>query len=282
VTPQTHSDHIAEIIEALAEVIENPDPHPAIVEALGLDWSRDGFTELFDFDLPPYASYYLSVGPVLGGEPVAFLRDLLANYLPPQVQPAQPDSLAFLLRLVSLLERNDSPQRAMAIVYESLSPWIFTYAQAAQRFAPPGLSPIGRVLQEIYEQWRVELNAASALPYLLRSAPLAAPDTFEAKPLLDYLLSPVMSGLVIPRSELIRSARRHGLGVRPGGRRFSFESLLTTSPSQTLDILLNAVDEQLPWYDEAHDPIACWWSARLKRTASLITDLRAQVDEQQN
>jgi TorA maturation chaperone TorD len=262
----------AELLDALAEVIENPDPHPAILEVLGLEWTRDGFTELFDFDLPPFASYYLTIGPILGGEPVGYLRGLLSVYLRPELQPSQPDSLALLLRLLALLLRQRSEDRAHVIFYEALSPWLCNYARAISSYAPRGLTRIGSLLDEIYQDWSATMPSALSLPYLLRSAPeqLKIQDRESA---LDSLLSPVASGLMLPRSELIRITHRHGLGMRPGGRRFSFESLLDTSPNETLGAILGTIATQLAWYHDVDSPIALWWHGRLAATQSSVTEL---------
>ncbi len=262
----------AELLDALAEVVENPDPHPAILEVLELEWTRDGFTELFDFDLPPFASYYLTIGPILGGEPVGYLRGLLSAYLRPELQPSQPDSLAFLLRLLALLLRQRSEDRAHVIFYEALSPWLGTYARAIASFAPLGLRRIGLLLDEVYQDWSKTIPSALSLPFLLRSAP-EPPKMKDRESLLDSLLSPVGSGLVLPRSELIRITHRHGLGMRPGGRRFSFQSLLDTSPGETLGAILETVAIQLAWYRNLDSPIALWWHQRLAATQSSVTEL---------
>jgi TorA maturation chaperone TorD len=262
----------AELLDALAEVVENPDPHPAILEILELEWTRDGFTELFDFDLPPFASYYLTIGPVLGGEPVGYLRGLLSAYLPPELQPSQPDSLALLLRLLALLLRQRSEDRARVIFYEALSPWLGNYARAILSFAPPGLTRIGLLLDEVYQDWSKTIPSALSLPYLLRSAPEPL-KMMDRETVLDSLLSPVASGLILPRSELIRITHRHGLGIRPGGRRFSFQSLLDTSPSETLRAILDSVATQLNWYRSIDSPIALWWHQRLTNTQSSVGEM---------
>jgi len=280
-----HDALTAEVLDALAEVTENPNPHPAIIETLELEWTTDGFTELFDFDLPPYASYYLTVGPVLGGEPVTYLRDLLASYLPRQIQPAQPDALAFLLRLVAALTRSDNLDRARAIFYESLRPWMGTYARAVQTYAPPGLKRIGDLLLAVDALWRNETPPPASLPYLLRTAPevryppTALDATTETSALLDYLLSPVASGLILPRCALISYARHNSLGIRPGGRRFSFESLLTASPATTLNFVGEVARTQQRWYVDITDPIADWWATKLAQTLTVVTDLATDIQE---
>jgi TorA maturation chaperone TorD len=262
----------AEILEALAEVIENPDPHPDILEVLELVWTRDGFTELFDFDLPPFASYYLTIGPVLGGEPVGYLRGLLSAYLRPELQPSQPDSLSFLLRLLALLLRQQSADRALPIFYEALSPWLGTYARAIASFAPLGFTRIGALLGEVSQDWSAAMPSAFSLPYLLRSAPEPL-EMKDRETVIDSLLSPIASGLILPRSELIRITHRHGLGMRPGGRRFSFQSLLDTSPSETLGAILEVIATQMNWYRDIDSPVALWWHRRLASTQSSVIEL---------
>ncbi|WP_298208681.1 molecular chaperone TorD family protein [Ferrimicrobium sp.] len=268
----------AEILEAIAEVIENPDPHPTIPEVLDLVWTRDAFTELFDFDLPPFASYYLTIGPVLGGTPVDYLRGLLSAYLPPELQPTQPDSLAFLLRLLAFLAEQESWERAEAIFYEALNPWLSTYAHAVATFAPSGLRRIGILLGEICETWYEAVPPVTTLPYLLRHVP-EPPSEDDRKDLVDFLLSPVASGLILPRSQLIRITHQREIGMRPGGRRFSFESLLDTSPKATLAAVLESVEGQLRWYQPMDSPVSRWWQERLTRTHERVSTLLSQRAE---
>lgn len=267
-----YSDDSAEILEALAEVVENPDPHPAILEVLDLDWSRDGFTELFDFDLPPFASYYLTIGPVLGGEPVGYLRGLLSTYLRPELQPSQPDSLALLLRLLAILVRQQSRDRAQVIYHEALSPWLETYGRAIASFAPLGFRNIGLLLIEVCQGLNATMPIALSPPYLLRTAPEVG-EIKDGDSVLDLLLSPVASGLILPRSELIRITHRNDSGIRPGGRRFTFQSLLETSPKETLTALLDLATSQLTWYRDEESQIALWWRERLMATQLSITEL---------
>ncbi|HZB44880.1 MAG TPA: molecular chaperone TorD family protein, partial [Pyrinomonadaceae bacterium] len=88
-----------EILRALAVLVEPPDRPGAarVAEALGLGElpEASAYTDLFVFQLYPYASVYVGREGMLGGE----ARDRVAGFLAALGHdvPAEPDHLALLL-----------------------------------------------------------------------------------------------------------------------------------------------------------------------------------------
>src|SRR6266540_3791636 len=138
-----------ELLRALGVLCEPPEPtHARIAEALCLPGRIDAadHTELFGFQLVPYASVYLGAEGMLGGE----AADRVAGFwralrLTP---PPEPDHLAALLGLYATIgeaERGERDrarqalwrQARRALLWEHLLTWAVTYARAVIGSAPP-------------------------------------------------------------------------------------------------------------------------------------------------
>src|SRR5207237_4403931 len=109
-----------------------------VAEALELEAlpGADEYTEIFIFQLPPYASIYLGAEGMIGGE----ARDRVAGFWRAigETPPAEPDHLSVMLavyaRLVELeVEESDVRRREgwraarKAFFWEHLASWLFVY-----------------------------------------------------------------------------------------------------------------------------------------------------------
>lgn len=262
-----------EIFEALAEVVENPSPDPVMSEVLGIASSLEDFTTAFDFDLPPFASFYLSTGPVLGGEVAGYISEALATYLPDWEVPVSPDRLGLLLRLQASLRRTGQRHVADALGFETLGPWLGLYGRALARYGPMGLRPVGSLLGELAGE--LSEGWAAGLPHLLAVAPSnERPSSGEE--LATHLLSPVLSGVVMTRSWLRVRARERNLAMRIGGRGFAFRSLVAAHPRAAVELLEELVDEQSSWWGGS-DAISTWWRGRLDGTRTMLVEIESEL-----
>jgi TorA maturation chaperone TorD len=224
-----------EVFRALGALCEPPDPaHARLAAALRLPVPPDAatFTEVFVFQLVPYAAPYLSSDGMLGGE----AADRVAGFwralqLTP---PAEPDHLAALLGLYAALgERENAeirPDRAgawrearRALLWEHLLTWVPAYTHAMTALSAGFHSAWARLLLEaLLAEARVLVPPPSP-PLHLRDVaelPGAGPDLVRA------LLAPARSGLLITRNDLMSAAAATGLGARAGGREFTLRTLL--------------------------------------------------------
>src|SRR6266536_3843482 len=145
---------------ALGVLCEPPKAaHVAIAEALRLPGRIDAadHTELFGFQLVPYASVYLGAEGMLGGE----AADRVAGFwralrLAP---PPEPDHLAALLGLYAALGEAERDERAAArrllwresrraLLWEHLLTWTVPYARAVSAGAPAPYAVWGALLAE--------------------------------------------------------------------------------------------------------------------------------------
>jgi hypothetical protein len=251
-------------------------------EVLGLrgDATASAHTETFLFQLYPYASVYLGPEGMIGGE----ARDRVAGFwrvlgLRP---PSEPDHLSALLGLYASVteaqtEEVDKAQRSLwtqsrrALLWEHLLSWLPGYLTKLEAIGPLFYRDWGALLKTALVAEQSLLGAIPNLPLHLRSASGASP--IERNDFTQWLLAPVLSGMLLTRSDLQRAARELGLGLRKGGRRFILKSLLSQDVESTLQWLQR---EAASWtsHHESWSPvtgdIARFHQKQAQRTVSLL------------
>lgn len=279
----------AELLRGLAVFAEAPDDsHGRLAGTLGFDRrpTSSDYSDVFLFQLYPYASVHLGQEGMMGGE----ARERVAGFWTAlgYTPPAEPDHLAALLGLLATLgeaearldgaERTLAVQSRAALLHEHVSPWAFAFlARVAE------LSPVYRAWAELLtgvlraEVVRLHL---SGLPLHLRAAPpLPDPRQEGSDAFLSGLLSPVRAGMIVARADLATIARSTGLGLRAGERRYALEHLLAQSARPVLEALAHEADRQ----GEAHADRAAWLgepadflAERCRTTAALLHELAAE------
>jgi hypothetical protein len=280
----------AELFRSLGALTEGPtSTHAILGDALGL---RGGVTDadntdLFGFQLYPYASVYLGEEGMLGGE----ARDRVAGFwralqLTP---PAEPDHLATLLALyASLMEAEEAEaeetrreawgRSRKALLWEHLLSWLPPYLEKMKEIASPFYAGWADLLAVALQEEAAALGRPDALPLHLRMSALA-PLPNDGKGLISWLLSPVQSGMILVRSDLQRAASDLNLGLRVDERRWVLQSLLGQDPEVALSWLA-----ELPahWADLHHrwlpvtGDVARYWIERTERAEALIGEALAE------
>lgn len=276
-----------ELFRALAVISEGTSPaHHQVAASLGVTADPASYTDLFCFQLPPYASIHLGDEGMLGGEAAervaGFWRALGL------VPPAEPDHLAALLGLYAALTEaevgEEVPARRRlrrearrALLWEHLLVWVPGYARAAARVAGPGYRPWAEaLLSALVAEANAEPYGDGPLPLHLREAPPALAAACEDGPdgYLARVLTPARTGMVITRRDLAGAARRLGLGLRMGERRFALSALVAQDPAAVFGWL---ADTARSWAEEhgrlvgALGPVALYWRGRAEEAE---TDLR--------
>ena len=282
-----------EVFRALATLVEPTWPESQrLADLLELGPLPDGpqLSELFLFQLYPYASVYLGAEGMMGGE----ARDRIAGFwralgLDP---PTEPDHLAVMLALYARLaeledETEDARSREAwrqsrsAFLWEHLLSWL-----------PPYLSKLTEIGPPFYHRWAELLAAAlgeelkrqgllERLPLHLREAPeLADPKRQGGEAFLRSLLAPVCSGIVLVRADLHRAARELELGVRLGERRFILEALMAQEAGDTLTWLEGECDLWIDRHRQA-EPVAGvitdYWISRVATTRKVMEEIREKL-----
>jgi len=279
-----------DLFRAAATLCEPPQPETGrIAKALGLPRAptEDEYTELFVFQLYPYASVYLGAEGMLGGE----ARDRIAGFWRAigETPPNDPDHLAVMLALYArlaefeqgateLLRRGALHRARIAFLWEHLLSWMPAYLTKLLEIAPPVYRAWAELLENALLGEARKLAGMDRLPLHLREAPpvpMQAPEVASDVP--GLVLVPVRSGIILTRADLIRGARGLGLAPRVGERRFALDALLGQNPDGVLGWLMAEAHHWITRHEaqgEILGEIARFWAQRARRTAAALGALR--------
>lgn len=285
-----------ELFRALAVLVEPPNKEvERVAEALGLGSmpEADEYTELFVFQLYPYASVYLGAEGMLGGE----ARDRVSGFwraLSTETPPLEADHLALMLALyarlceLALTERDatgrDAWERARkAFLWEHLLSWLPVYLGKVAELASPFYSRWSEVLMKALLAEAAAVGAPATLPLHLRVAPsLVDPRRGEVGEFMQSLLAPVRSGMILTRADLSRAAQRLGLGMRLGERAFILRALFNQDASGMLEWLASEASlwaERHQLYVGALGEVARTWEEKARAAAVLLLELKREAGE---
>lgn len=285
-----------ELFRALAVLAEPPTlkgARVADVLGLGLPPTADEYTELFIFQLCPYASVYLGAEGMIGGE----ARDRVAGFWRAlgQMPPAEPDHLSVMLALYARLveleqEESDARRRESwhtarrAFLWEHLLSWQPVYLIALMGHAVGFYAQWGSLLLRTLIGEAATLHDQERLPLHLREAPcLIDPREQTLDEFLQSLLTPVRSGMILTRADLTRAARKMGLSLRMGERKFILKALFAQDARGMFDWL---IEETITWTRHHRGmkggmfgEIAGWWGQRTAATRALLEKLKLASSE---
>lgn len=281
-----------ELFRTLGALLEPPvAAHRPLADLLGLGPlpSLAAHTDLFRFQLYPYASVYLEAEGMLGGE----ARDRIAGFWRALglVPPEEADELTVMLAFQAELgERQGSAggeggaalaRARRAFFGEHLASWLPAFLAKLGELAPPYYARWGELLGEALAAEREACGPPDLLPRHLVQVPAAAdPRADGSEAFLTSLLSPARSGMILVRDDLLRAARELGLGARVGERRFVLKALLAQEAAATLGWL---ADEALGWEARHAAGLPLWgaaaafWQERAARSARLCAELAAPL-----
>jgi TorA maturation chaperone TorD len=226
-----------DLFPSLGELIEAPGPEQArIARMLGLpgEPTRVDFTNLFVVQLFPYASIYLSPDGLAGGQ----VQDRIADYWKVLRRPAPPevDHASTLLRAYGTLTRgaqdngasamaNLTDQMRHAFFWENLASWLPIFLLRTRRHGSRFYNAWSDLTLDALEAEAAAMGSAPMTPLHLRNAPMP-PSIAHAAAFVDGLFVPVVSGLILSRSDLGRCARDNELTIRFADRRYTIKLLL--------------------------------------------------------
>ncbi|MDQ2726659.1 MAG: molecular chaperone TorD family protein [Actinomycetota bacterium] len=282
-----------ELVRAVGALsVVNPPAGDHIAASLGIPpLGTAEHTDLFVLSLPPYAGIHLGGEGKLGGEGADRVAGLWrALSLDP---PADADHLGSLLLLYAELGEaadgsSSEPTRQRlghsraVLLWEHLWSWVPGYLDAATGQATPG--PAGAVpaavrawadlTRRLLVREAMLTPGATTLPLALRAAPSPLDAAATAPAVLDAVTAPVRTGFVLTYRDLDVAARRLGLGLRRGERRFALQAMLDQDPAATLAWLGDHARRWARLHRRrpavAHDP-GIWWAERATASAEVLT-----------
>ncbi len=305
-----------ELFRALGSLIEVPAPeHRRVAAALRLPPVPAPAVHgtVVRFQRHPYASVYLGPTGMMGGDVqdrVVGFRRALGLPAPGQGDfggepkdgatpgagvdgagvAVEPDHLASLLGLLAGLDRwcreESSEARSVllnqarvTLVWEYLASWRGPYLVSFEDCGAPYYEAWAALLGRALDALEDATEFPSALPAALQAAPaLPDPRLDNGDDFVQALLAPVRSGMILLRDDLVRLSRELGLACRAGERRYVLAAFFAQDPAGTLAWLARHAGE---WSTRVAGKgpgrIAAWWSARAAVSASLLSQLTADV-----
>ncbi len=271
-----------ELLRALGSVVLTPPPgNEPVWHALGLAPATGAeHTEVFVLGLPPHAAIYLGAEGKLGGEGLdrvgGFWRALGLS------APEDADHLGALLMLyaeLGLAESTAGNERSVeqlrtsrqALLHEHLWPWVPAYLRAVSDLKVSTLAEWATLTLDAVIEEHERSTPAPLLPLALREAPapLSAEDSVDE--LLDAMVAPVRSGVVLSQRDLQAGAAVAGVGFRRGERRYALRAMLEQDAPATLGWLAERARAWAQIHREhGADPTTDWWRARAESTATVL------------
>ncbi len=279
-----------ELLRTLGALIEPPSPdHRRLAELLELGPvpSAAEHTDVFLFQLYPYASVYLGTEGQLGGE----ARDRIAGFWRAlgETPPPEPDHLTLMLAFYAELRGREAAggppgaehwaRACRAFLWEHLLSWLPVYLDKLERIAPRYYRRWAGWLREALAAETEHLGRQSQPSRHFDQAPaLADPRREGPEAFLGALLSPMRSGLILVRDDLARAGRELGLGVRAGERRFVLKALFSQDPAAILGWLgleCRACAKRHREGASLAGPAAELWAQRAESSSALLAELAA-------
>lgn len=275
-----------DLFRALAALAEPPTAETAaLAHAVGLNGapSLSEYTGFFVFQQLPYASVYLGLEGMVGGE----ARDCVAGFWRAlgAEPPPEPDHLATLLAAYAdLAERHEAAHDATgrtqlraaryALLWEHILSWLPVFLMKARDSAPgPYGSWAGVLMEALLEEARAS-DVEPVTPIHFRGVPpLERPAAGASDAFLAALLSPVRTGMILTRHDFTRAAQVTALGVPSGERRHMLRALIEQDAEATVRWLSGEAAHWAQRHEQlAEDlgPVAAFWTGQAEATATLL------------
>lgn len=274
-----------ELFRALGAALATPPPHNApVLDALGLPaQSGAEHTAMFVLSAPPHAAIHLGPEGKLGGAGL----DRVAGFwrvlgLPP---PEDADHLGVLMMLYAELgdaedhtaasaTRRTVAHTRRALFAEHLVSWAPAYLRVVADQGAPAVAAWARLASDALREEAGRLDIRQ-LPAALRDSPDPLDRVDDPSALLDALLAPARSGVLLTRADVERCGAATDLGLRRGERRYAIRAYLEQDPHATL-AWLAAHARRWSVEHAAVFPVPVvgrWWRERAARTAAALGQL---------
>lgn len=267
-----------ELIRAVGAIALDPPPaSDAVCGAVGLHaMSGAEHTEAFVLLAPPHAAIHLGAEGKLGGEALdrveGFWRALGA------APPHDADHLGvLLLAYAGLGEMDDdaAAHAARALLHEHLLSWAPGYLDALGANSAPVVAEWCELALDVLRDEAERADLPGEVPLALREAPMPITADASLDDLLDAMVAPVRSGVVLTQRDVAGGARTIGVGFRRGERRFALKAMFEQDKPATLAwyaaLARAAAARHLASYGDG--VTGRWWLARATATAQAVAEL---------
>lgn len=246
---------------------------------------RATYARLLLIDVPPYASVYLDVPPVIGGEVSLAWERLLAasgQALTSLERAAAPDHAGLYLRALAAAERSGAPEPVGVVLREALR-WLPQTLTAITRNDATGF--YARVAELATHTLQACAVATPGKVATVADEELPKPEDDSLREITHLLSTPAWSGWFLSKSVLRQLARPFGVSVGVVDRDRMLEQVFEASAlDERTDELLDALLEEWcrwraaleAWRSELGDWVAVLghWDKRLQHTQALLNSMR--------
>lgn len=239
-----------ELLRALGAVIEKPDAAVARLAAmleLPAQPTAAEWTFLFEDQLPPFASRYLSAD----GEDSGLICERMATYWratgasPPSTPDHLGQLLAFYADLVDTQAHEGDEARRHAVgrlrktvLWEHLLTWLPAYLTKVDLIAPRAYRRWGQLVWQVAAREAWTVGAPASVPaFLTALRALPDPDRGDVAALAMHLAAPGRSGLILVPVDLRRAADAMHTAVPAGRVPEALRALLATREAGMIEWL---------------------------------------------
>jgi TorA maturation chaperone TorD len=246
---------------------------------------RATYTRLFLIDMPPYASVYLDIPPVIGGETSLRWEQSQVErgqQLLSLERAAAPDHAGLYLRALAAAVRNSAPEPVLRETFRWL-PQALTTIRRIDRvgFYARVAELVTDVLQTCAGTWRSEDATITA------EEP-TEPEDDGLREITRWLSTPALSGWALSKHTLRRLAKSFGVSVGMVDRDRMLEQVFEASAlDNRISELLDALLEEWQCWRLAQESwrreLCAWaytldpWETRLQHTHATLLRMRSSV-----
>lgn len=267
-----------ELVRCLGAAVLSPPPSGnRVVDALGLPpMTREAHTEAFVVQAPPHAAIHLGAEGKLGGETVDRIQGFwrAVGITPPD----EPDHLGVLLMgyaALSDLGGDPAAHAARVLLHEHVWAWAPGYLTALREAVPGPIEGWAGLTAQALAHEVEAVGLMDGLPVALASAVPPVPVDPGREELLDAMVAPLRSGVVLTRRAIDSAAQRLGLGLRRGERRYALRGMLDQDARRTLgwyaELAERTAGTALAVYGD--NETGRWWRQRAAATATAVSHL---------
>jgi len=278
-----------ELLRALGTVIEKPDAavgRLATLLELPACPTTAEYTFLFEAQLPPLASRYLSEDGQVSGA----ITERMASYWRAigAVPPCEPDHLGRLLVFYGDLldmqnqETDEARRHAVGrlrktVLWEHLLTWLPAYLTKIDLIAPRSYRRWAQLLWRVLAREAWTVGSSAALPPFLAEPGEAAPPVPQDIPaLVTHLAAPGRSGLILAPIDVTRAADAlHTLSPH-GPLRATLLALIETRPAGMYEWLANEARRWETRHERNRDllpALSDHWMRRARATRAILQTL---------
>lgn len=264
---------------ALSAALEPPQSEAALREL------RAAYARLFLIDVPPYASVYLDVPPIIGGEAsLEWERVLAARGLAliSLERAAAPDHAGLYLRALAAAERDGAPE---PVLREALR-WLPQALTAIGRNDPAGF--YARVADLAANALQACAGATCSEAGIVTDVGVSEPEDESLRAIANWLSTPAWSGWFLSKDALRRLARPFGVSVGMVDRDRMLEQVFEASAldNRTGELLDALLEEWQAWrasLEVWRSGLGTWatalehWDAQLRHTHDVLGGMRAAL-----